>query len=63
MRYGTEIVCLALFAFLALVAAGFAMDEPFRLHMGLLFVILTVSTVVLLRKSRFQPAAPVDPDA
>jgi cytochrome c oxidase cbb3-type subunit 1 len=63
MKYGTEIAGLTLFAFLALVAAGFGVDQPFRIHMGVLFIVLAVSTVILLRKTSFEPAAPVDPNA
>ncbi|EHH02533.1 cytochrome c oxidase, cbb3-type subunit I, partial [Mesorhizobium amorphae CCNWGS0123] len=33
MKFGTEIVLLCFFTFLALVAAGFGVDEPFRQHM------------------------------
>ena len=63
MKYGTEIVGMTVFAFLALVAAGFAADEPFRLHMGVLFSVLAIGTIILLRRTSFEPAAPVDPDA
>ncbi|TIU02187.1 MAG: cytochrome-c oxidase, cbb3-type subunit I, partial [Mesorhizobium sp.] len=30
MKFGTEIVVMCVFTFLALVAAGFGVDEPFR---------------------------------
>lgn len=63
MKFGTEIVALGLFAFLALVAAGFGVDEPFRQHMWVLFFVLLGFVVVLLRNTSFVPAASVDPSA
>ena len=63
MKFGTEIVALGLFAFAALVAAGFGVDEPFRQHMWVLFVVLVGFTVVLLRNTSFARAAVVDASA
>lgn len=63
MRFGTEIVLLSLFAFAALVAAGFGADEPFRQHMWVLFFAVAGFTAILLRKTEFKPAAPIDPEA
>jgi cytochrome c oxidase cbb3-type subunit 1 len=63
MKYGTEIIGIALLAFVALLGAAFAVDEPFRQHMWILFFVLSGSVVVLLRRTSFAPAAPVDPDA
>ncbi|RUW03994.1 MULTISPECIES: cytochrome-c oxidase, cbb3-type subunit I [unclassified Mesorhizobium] len=63
MRFGTEIVLLSLFAFAALVAAGFGVDEPFRQHMWVLFFVLAGFTAILLRTTDFKPAIPVDPGA
>jgi len=64
MKYGTEIVLLGLFAFGAVVAAGFGADEPFRQHMWILFFTLLGFTAILLRNTEFKPAAPpVDPSA
>ena len=63
MKFGTEIVALSLFAFAALVAAGFGMDEPFRQHMWVLFIVLVGFSAVLLRNTNFAPAVAVDPSA
>ena len=57
MKFGTEIVALGLFAFAALVAAGFGVDEPFRQHMWVLFIVLVGFTVVLLRNTSFAPGS------
>ena len=62
MRYGTEIAALALFAFVALLGAAFAADEPFRQHMWVLFFVLAGGLIVLMRQTQFQPAALPDPD-
>ena len=63
MKFGTEIVLLSLFAFAALVAAGFGADEPFRQHMWILFFVVAGFTTILLRNTEFRPAAPIDPSA
>ncbi|RUW68816.1 cytochrome-c oxidase, cbb3-type subunit I, partial [Mesorhizobium sp. M2A.F.Ca.ET.067.02.1.1] len=63
MKFGTEIVLLSLFAFGALVAAGFGVDEPFRQHMWVLFLAVAGFSAVLLRTTDFKPAAPIDPSA
>lgn len=63
MKFGTEIVLLSLFAFAALVAAGFGVDEPFRQHMWVLFFAVAGFTAILLRNTEFKPAVPIDPAA
>ncbi|MES0100579.1 cytochrome-c oxidase, cbb3-type subunit I [Mesorhizobium sp. M0019] len=63
MKFGTEIVLLSLFAFAALVAAGFGVDEPFRRHMWVLFFAVAGFTAILLRNTEFKPAVPIDPAA
>ena len=63
MKYGPEIVFSALLTFTALLAAAFAVDEPFRLHMWIAFFVLLIFTVVLLRNTSFEPEAPVDKSA
>ncbi|RVC47044.1 cytochrome-c oxidase, cbb3-type subunit I, partial [Mesorhizobium sp. M4A.F.Ca.ET.090.04.2.1] len=63
MKFGTEIVLLCFFTFLALVAAGFGVDEPFRQHMWVLFFVLLGSVVVLLRNTSFAAPVPIDPSA
>lgn len=64
MKYGTAIVALGLAAFAALGAAGLAADIPFQQHMAVLFAVLTITTVVLMRRTTFSTAgavrAPVD---
>jgi cytochrome c oxidase cbb3-type subunit 1 len=47
----------------AICAAGFAHDEAFRTHMGVLTLILGGGTIYLLRASKLAPAVPVDPEA
>lgn len=63
MKFGKEIVLLSLFAFAALVAAGFGVDEPFRQHMWVLFFAVAGFTAILLRNTEFKPAVPIDPAA
>ncbi|MER9970437.1 cytochrome-c oxidase, cbb3-type subunit I [Mesorhizobium sp. M0060] len=63
MKFGTEIVLLSLFAFAALVAAGFGVDEPFRRHMWVLFFAVAGFIAILLRNTEFKPAVPIDPAA
>ncbi|WP_163272990.1 cytochrome-c oxidase, cbb3-type subunit I [Chelativorans alearense] len=67
MKYGTEIVVLALAAFAALVAAAMAQDVPFQQHMWVLFFVLLGTVVVLMRNTTFAPrraaAIPLRPDA
>lgn len=63
MKFGKEIVLISLFAFAALVAAGFGVDEPFRRHMWVLFFAVAGFTAILLRNTEFKPAVPIDPAA
>ncbi|WP_027164061.1 cytochrome-c oxidase, cbb3-type subunit I [Mesorhizobium sp. WSM1293] len=63
MKFGTAIVVVGLFAFAALVAAGFGIDGPFRQHMWVLFFALTAFTGILLRNTEFKPATPIDRSA
>ncbi|RUW53274.1 cytochrome-c oxidase, cbb3-type subunit I [Mesorhizobium sp. M1A.F.Ca.ET.072.01.1.1] len=63
MKFGTEIVFLGLFAFGALVAAGFGVDEPFRQHMWVLFFAVAGFNAMLMRNTDFKPAVPIDPAA
>ncbi|TIT88512.1 MAG: cytochrome-c oxidase, cbb3-type subunit I, partial [Mesorhizobium sp.] len=63
MKFGTEIVLLSLFAFAALVAAGFGVEGPFRQHMWVLFFALTGFIAILLRNWDFKPVGPIDPSA
>ncbi|TIU11662.1 MAG: cytochrome-c oxidase, cbb3-type subunit I [Mesorhizobium sp.] len=63
MKFGTEIVLLGLFAFAAVVAAGFGVDEPFRQHMWVLFFSVAGFNAMLMRNTDFKPAVPIDPAA
>ncbi|CDX12384.1 Cytochrome c oxidase polypeptide I; fixN homolog [Mesorhizobium plurifarium] len=63
MKFGTEIVLLSLFAFGALVAVGFGVDEPFRQHMWVLFFAVAGFNAMLMRNTDFKPAVPIDPAA
>ncbi|MDX8437840.1 cytochrome-c oxidase, cbb3-type subunit I [Mesorhizobium abyssinicae] len=63
MKFGTEIVLLGLFAFGALVAAGFGVDGPFRQHMWVLFFSVAGFNAMLMRNTDFKPAVPIDPAA
>jgi len=63
MKYGREIVLSALLSFMALLGAGFAVDEPFRQHMWITFFVLAAFTVLLLRNTSFEPEKPVDPSS
>jgi cytochrome c oxidase cbb3-type subunit 1 len=56
MNYTLETLLLALGAFLALLAAGFAQDSLFQIHMGIAFVVLLIGTILMLRKVSFAPA-------
>ncbi|WP_087005470.1 cytochrome-c oxidase, cbb3-type subunit I [Rhizobium sullae] len=57
MNYMTETVAIAAFAFFALLGAAFAHDHLFAAHMWVLFFVLMGSTLVLLRRVNFAPAA------
>ena len=63
MKHGTSIILVGLGAFFALLGAAFAADDLFRAHMWVLVIVLAASTAVLLRRTSFAPAAPVDPSA
>ena len=53
MKYTTETVLVGLAAFLALLGAGFAADEPFRQHSYVLFFVLLIATIFLVRRIDF----------
>jgi cytochrome c oxidase cbb3-type subunit 1 len=63
MRYGPYIIGVGLFAFLAMLGAAFTHDPVFAQHMTVLCVVLSISTIVLMRKTSFAPAAAIDPSA
>ena len=58
MKYGAELICIALFAFVALLGAGFAADDAFRQHMWVLFFTLAGRGIVLARSISAAPAVP-----
>jgi cytochrome c oxidase cbb3-type subunit I len=51
----TTAVTVALAAFLALLAAATGQDELFRAHFWILFTVLTLASIVLLRRVKFAP--------
>jgi cytochrome c oxidase cbb3-type subunit 1 len=59
MKYGTEIVGIGIFAFLAVLAAAFTRDALFQAHMWVLVVTLLAGLVLLLRNSSLVPNSPV----
>ncbi|MDH6267269.1 cytochrome c oxidase cbb3-type subunit 1 [Rhizobium sp. SG_E_25_P2] len=59
MNYTLETILVALGAFLALLAAGFAQDHLFQQHMFVAFISLALGTILLLRHAKFATAAPV----
>ena len=63
MRFGAAIPGIGLFAFVALMGAAFGVDAPFRQHMWVLFFTLAAFTVILMRRTSFETAAPADPSA
>ena len=60
MKYGMGIALSAMLTFLALLGAGFAVDQPFRQHMLIAVVVIGAFTVLLLRNTRFETAKPAD---
>ena len=63
MTNGSYIVGLGLFAFVALMGAGFAADQLFAQHMWVLFFVLVGATFALIRRAQFAPVQAPDPDA
>ena len=63
MKYGPEIIVSAIFTYLAVLAAGFAVDEPFRQHMWIAAFTLLAFTIGLARNTRFGSQPPVDQSA
>ncbi|MBN9580468.1 MAG: cytochrome-c oxidase, cbb3-type subunit I [Afipia sp.] len=60
MKHAIRIILAGLLAFLALLGAAFAADDPFRHHMWIAFFVLAAFTVALMRKASFEPEPPVD---
>src|SRR5690554_4691537 len=63
MTNGPYIIDVSLFAFLALLGAGFATDQPFAQHMWVLFFVLVAATFALIRRAQFAPAPVQDASA
>ena len=59
MKNGFEALAVGLFAFVALLGAAFAQDTLFQQHMIVLLVVLSLSTVLLLRRVKFGAAASI----
>jgi cytochrome c oxidase cbb3-type subunit 1 len=51
MKFGTEIACISLATFMALLAAIYAHDAAFESHMWVLFFVLLAFVVLLIRNS------------
>ncbi|MCR9123699.1 MAG: cytochrome-c oxidase, cbb3-type subunit I, partial [Phyllobacteriaceae bacterium] len=56
MKNASWVVLVGAGAFLALLGAALGQDQLFRVHMGILTVVLLGSTAVLLRTAKFAPA-------
>lgn len=63
MKYGSGIILGVALCYLTLLGAAFAVDEPFRQHMWIAVFVLAAFTVILMRKTSFEPQAPVDETA
>jgi cytochrome c oxidase cbb3-type subunit 1 len=63
MKHGPEIIVSAILTYLAVLAAGFAVDEPFRQHMWIAAFTLGAFTIGLARNTSFEPQVPVDQSA
>jgi len=57
MRNGTEAILVAVAAFLAMLLAAVGQDDLYRAHFGILCLILTGATIVLMRRVEFGPAS------
>jgi cytochrome c oxidase cbb3-type subunit I len=55
----TTAITVALSAFLALLAAATGQDELFRAHFWILFTVLTLASIVLIRRVKFAAAGQV----
>ena len=63
MKYGSGIILAGALCYLTLMGAAFAVDEPFRQHMWIAVFVLAVFTIILMRRTSFEPQAPVDESA
>ena len=63
MRNATEACLVGGGAFLALLAAAFAQDSLFQAHAWVLFLVLAISTIILLRRVEFANAGILQPAA
>ena len=63
MKHAIRIILAGLLAFIALLGAAFAADDPFRQHMWIAFFVLAAFTVALMRNASFAPEAPVDEES
>ncbi len=56
MNGATVAITVAVAAFIALLAAAVGQDAPFRAHFWIVFVVLTIASIVLLRRVDFADA-------
>ena len=56
MNGATVAITVAVAAFIALLAAAVGQDAPFRAHFWIVFVVLTIASIVLLRRVDFAAA-------
>src|SRR3954453_16148857 len=56
MKHATEAILVGLAGFAALMGVAFAQDNLFKQHAVVFFVVLLVSTVLLMRRVEFMPA-------
>ncbi|MFD0917003.1 cytochrome-c oxidase, cbb3-type subunit I [Pseudahrensia aquimaris] len=56
MRNATEAIALGLATLVALLGAAFAQDDLFRAHAWILVAVLSITTIILIRRVEFVPA-------
>jgi cytochrome c oxidase cbb3-type subunit I len=56
----TSAITVAIAAFIALLAAATGQDALFRAHFWILFVLLSLATILLLRRINFAPTVPAE---
>ncbi|MGB3865743.1 MAG: cytochrome-c oxidase, cbb3-type subunit I [Xanthobacteraceae bacterium] len=63
MKYGLGIILAGVLCYITFLGAAFAVDEPFRQHMWIAVFVLAIFVIVLMRKTSFEPEAPIDESA
>ena len=59
VRYSVWIIGLAAGTLVAVALSGLAVDDPFRVHMGILSLVLGLATIVAMRLPQPAAAEPV----